>query len=104
MGQKVHPTGIRLGIVKDSNARWFPHGDTFANTLRSDIEIRKFALERLPEASSISKIIIERSGKNVKVIIRTAKPGVIIGKKGGDVEKLRVDLIKKIGCGVNIKK
>ncbi len=102
MGQKVHPTGIRLGIVKESNARWFPHGDTFANTLRSDIELREYVLKRLPESSSISKIIIERSGNNVKVIIRTAKPGVVIGKKGGDVEKLRVELNKKMGVNVNI--
>jgi small subunit ribosomal protein S3 len=102
MGQKVHPTGIRLGIIKDSNARWFPHGNSFANILKSDIELRKFVLKKLPESSSISKIIIERSGNNVKVIIRTAKPGVIIGKKGGDVEKLRVELNKKMGVNINI--
>lgn len=102
MGQKVHPTGIRLGIVKDSNARWYPHGASFANTLKSDIELRALVLKTLPEASSISKIIVERSGTNVKVIIRTAKPGVIIGKKGGDVEKLRLELNKKLGVNVNV--
>ena len=102
MGQKVHPNGIRLGIVKESNARWYPHGDSFANTLRSDIELREYVLKKLPESSSISKIMIERSGANVKVIIRTAKPGVVIGKKGGDVEKLRLELNKKMGLNVNI--
>jgi len=103
MGQKVHPTGIRLGIVKMSNARWYPHGDTFANTLRSDIEIREYVLKKLPEASSISKIIIERSGNNVKVIIRTAKPGVVIGKKGSDIERLKLELSRKIGINnINI--
>ena len=102
MGQKVHPNGIRLGIVKESNARWYPHGASFAQTLRSDIELRKYVLEKLPEPTSISRIIIERSGNNVKVIIRTAKPGIVIGKKGGDVEKLRLDLNKKLNLNVNI--
>jgi small subunit ribosomal protein S3 len=102
MGQKVNPNGIRLGIVKESNARWFPHGSSYAETLRSDIEIREYALKNLPEASSISKIIIERSGTNVKIIIRTAKPGVVIGKKGGDIEKLKLALSKKMGPNINV--
>jgi small subunit ribosomal protein S3 len=102
MGQKVHPTGIRLGIVRESNARWYPSGEKFADLLRSDIEIREMVSKSLPEASSISNIIIERTGRNVKVIVRTAKPGVIIGKKGEDVEKLRVKLSDKLKSNVHI--
>ena len=102
MGQKVHPIGIRLGITRGSNARWYPSGDKFADLLRSDIETREFVLKSLPEASSISNIIIERTGRNVKVIVRTAKPGVIIGKKGEDVDKLRVKLGERLKANVHI--
>lgn len=103
MGQKVHPTGIRLGITCASNARWFPPmGEKFADVLRSDIEIREYVIKMLPEASSISKVIIERTGRNVKVIIRTAKPGVIIGKKGEDVDKLRAKLSEKLKVNMHI--
>lgn len=102
MGQKVHPNGIRLGIIRESNARWYPSGEKFADVLRSDIEIRELVRKSLPEASSISGIIIERTGRNIKVIVRTAKPGVIIGKKGEDVDKLRVKLASMIKANVHI--
>jgi small subunit ribosomal protein S3 len=102
MGQKVNPTGMRLGITCESSARWYPSGEKFADLLRSDIEIREFVMKSLPEASSISKIIIERTGRNVKLIIRTAKPGVIIGKKGEDVDKLRVKLADNLKSNVHI--
>lgn len=102
MGQKVHPNGIRLGIIRESNARWYPSGEKFADVLRSDIEIRELVRKSLPEASSISGIIIERTGRNIKVIIRTAKPGVIIGKKGEDVDKLRVKIAAMIKANVHI--
>lgn len=102
MGQKVHPIGIRLGIVKKSNACWFPDTDTFAYTLKSDIEIRNYILKKLPEAASISKILIERTGKNIKIIVNTAKPGVVIGKKGVDIEKLRMELKDKLNATVHI--
>lgn len=102
MGQKVHPTGIRLGITCESNARWYPSGEKFADILRSDIEIREYVRKTLPEASSISNIIIERTGRNIKVIVRTAKPGVIIGKKGEDVDKLRVKLAERTKANVHI--
>lgn len=102
MGQKVHPIGIRLGITRDSNARWYPSGEKFADLLRSDIEIREMVRKSLPEASSISNIIIERTGRNVKVIVRTAKPGVIIGKKGEDVDKLRAKLSLQVKANVHI--
>lgn len=102
MGQKVHPTGIRLGIIRESNARWYPTGEKFADVLRSDIEIRELVRKHLPESSSIANIIIERTGRNVKIIVRTAKPGVIIGKKGEDVDKLRVKLSKTLNANVHI--
>ncbi len=102
MGQKVHPIGIRLGIVRESNARWYPSGEKFSDILRSDIEIREYVHKSLPEASSISNIIIERAGRNVKVLVRTAKPGVVIGKKGEDVERLRAKLSDKFKASVHI--
>ncbi len=102
MGQKVHPTGMRLGIIRESNARWYPSGEKFADVLRSDIEIRQYVRKYLPESSSISNIIIERTGRNVKVIVRTAKPGVIIGKKGEDVDKLRAKLAADLKANVHI--
>lgn len=102
MGQKVHPTGIRLGIIRESNARWYPSGEKFADVLRSDIEIRELVRKNLPEASSISNIIIERTGRNIKIIVRTAKPGVIIGKKGEDVDKLRNKLGTTLKANVHI--
>lgn len=103
MGQKVHPTGIRLGIIRESNARWYPPiGENFADILRSDIEIREYVRKSLPESSSISNVVIERTGRNIKVIVRTAKPGVIIGKKGEDVDKLRAKLSDKLKANVHI--
>lgn len=102
MGQKVHPTGIRLGIIRESNARWYPSGEKFADVLRSDIEIRETVHKSLPEASSISNVIIERTGRNVKVIVRTAKPGAIIGKNGKEVDTLRKQLSDKLKANVHI--
>ena len=102
MGQKVNPIGIRLGITRESNARWYPSGEKFADVLRSDIETREFVRKTLPESSSISNIIIERTGRSVKLIIRTAKPGMIIGKKGEDVDKLRVKLGERLKSNVHI--
>lgn len=98
MGQKVHPKGIRLGITCESSARWFPpSGQTMAELLKSDIEARAYLDKRIPEAAGVSDILIERTGKNVRLFIRTAKPGIIIGKKGEDIEKLRQDISKNMG-------
>lgn len=105
MGQKVNPTGIRLGITEKSKASWFPasgESETFADILQSDILIRQKVRKTLPESSSIGKIFIERTGKNVKIIIKTAKPGVIIGKKGEDVENLRKLLTEQLKATVHI--
>jgi len=102
MGQKVHPIGMRLGIVRDSNAKWFPHGESFASILKSDIEIREYVRKQLPESASISNIFIQRTGQSVKITIKTAKPGIVIGKKGEDIEKLRLAISKKINATVQI--
>lgn len=102
MGQKVNPIGIRLGFTKKSNSFWFPEGNTFAETLKNDLEIRKFILDNLPQSAAISKILIERISQNVKLTIKTAKPGIVIGKKGEDIERLRVKLGGFYGISVTI--
>lgn len=102
MGQKVNPIGIRLGFIKKSNAFWYPDGDSFANILKSDINIREYIKTHLSKNANISTILIERIGQNVKIIINAAKPGLIIGKKGEDVEKLKTYLNKLYNITVNI--
>ena len=101
MGQKVHPIGIRLGITKDWNARWYADSKNYADFLVSDVEIRNELNERLKHAS-ISKLNIERVANGIRVTIHTARPGVVIGKKGEDIEKLKQVLVKKTGLPVNI--
>jgi len=101
MGQKVHPTGIRLGIVKDWNATWYAEGGEFANNLESDIAIRSFLREKLKQAS-VSRITIERPPKRINVTIHTARPGIVIGKKGEDIEKLRNAVAKLAGVPAHV--
>lgn len=88
MGQKVHPHGIRLGIVKPWNSTWFANTQDFADNLEGDFKVRKFLNKALANAS-VSRIVIERPAKSIRVTIHTARPGIVIGKKGEDVEKLR---------------
>lgn len=102
MGQKVNPIGIRLGFTKKSNSFWYPDGDSFANILKSDLEIRDYIMKNLPRSSAVSKIFIERIGQNVKITINTAKPGIVIGKKGEDIEKLRLKISNTYGISVSI--
>ncbi len=90
MGQKTHPIGSRLGIIKTWDSRWFA-GKAYGEQLLEDISIRRTLKERLYHAG-VPKIEIERAGQNIRVIIHTARPGIIIGKKGSEVEKLRKDL------------
>ncbi|MGE0659125.1 MAG: 30S ribosomal protein S3 [Reyranellaceae bacterium] len=92
MGQKVNPIGLRLGINRTWDSRWFA-GKDYAGLLHEDIEIRDFLRKRLAQAG-ISRIIIERPAKKARVTIHSARPGVVIGKKGADIEKLRGDLAK----------
>ena len=101
MGQKVHPTGIRLGVVKDHNSVWYADSKNYAKNLISDLEVRDYVLKKL-DAASVSRVVIERPAQTARVIIHTARPGIVIGKKGEDVEKLRKELSAKMGVPVHI--
>ena len=92
MGQKVNPHGLRVGVIKDWDSRWFAEGD-FADNLVEDYNIRKFLKKKL-YASGVSGIEIERAADRVRVIIHTAKPGVVIGKQGAEIEKLKKEVVK----------
>lgn len=101
MGQKVHPTGIRLGIVKDWNSKWYAeHGD-YADNLYNDLQVREFLKKKLA-AASVSQIQIERPAKNARITIHTARPGIVIGKKGEDIDSLRATVSKMMGVPVHI--
>ncbi len=101
MGQKVHPTGIRLGIVKDWTSKWYADSKDYPDLLNNDLEVRDFLQKKLARAS-VSRIQIERPARNVRVTIHTARPGIVIGKKGEDIEKLRVEVGKMVGIPVHI--
>ena len=93
MGQKVNPHGLRVGIIKDWDSRWYADGKEFSDNLVEDYNIREFLKKRLYSAG-ISKIEIERSTDRVRVLVYTAKPGVVIGKGGAEIEKLKAELAK----------
>ena len=101
MGQKVHPTGVRVGIIKDWNSKWYADSKNFADYLIEDQKIRKFLKKKLYLAG-ISKIEIERTAKVVKVNLYTAKPGIVIGKGGAEVENIKNELVKLIGKDANL--
>ena len=96
MGQKVNPHGLRVGIIKYWDSKWYAEGEEFADNLVEDHEIRKFLKKKL-YASGISKIEIERASDRVRVTVYTAKPGVVIGQKGAEIDKLRKQLENKTG-------
>lgn len=100
MGQKTHPVGLRLGFNRTWNSRWYA-GKDYAKLLHEDVQIRKTVKERLYHAG-VSRIEIERSGDQTKVIIHTARPGIIIGRKGAEVDKLKASLEKQYGRQVYI--
>jgi len=95
MGQKVNPIGLRLGINRTWDSRWFADKE-YAGLLHEDLELRKYLEKRLAQAG-ISRVVIERPAKRARITIHTARPGVVIGKKGADIEKLRADLSKRTG-------
>ena len=101
MGQKVHPTGIRLGVIRDWNSVWYADGKDYADMLNTDLKVRNYLHKKLAQAS-VSKIKIERPAQNAKITIFTARPGIVIGKKGGDVEVLRRDVSEMMGVPVHI--
>jgi len=101
MGQKVHPTGIRLGIVKDWTSKWYADSKDYANFLLTDLKVRAFLKEKLA-AASVSRIQIERPAKNARITIHTARPGIVIGKKGEDIDKLRKIVSGMMGVPVHI--
>lgn len=101
MGQKVHPIGIRLGIVKDWSSKWFADSKNYADYLNMDIKVREHIKKALAHAS-VSKIQIERPANNARITIHTARPGIVIGKKGEDIESLRKDISKIMGVPVNV--
>ena len=96
MGQKVHPTGIRLGIVKDWTSKWYANSKQYPEFLNSDLEVRAFLKKKLSQAS-VSRIQIERTAGNANITIHTARPGLVIGKKGEDIERLRNVVTKMMG-------
>jgi small subunit ribosomal protein S3 len=101
MGQKVNPTGIRLGIVKKHTSVWYASGKDYADHLLQDMEIRDIVKKKLA-AASVSRVEIERPAQTARITIHTARPGIVIGKKGEDVEKLRSELTAKMGVPVHI--
>lgn len=105
MGQKINPIGFRLSVQKNWTSKWFSNSKNFAGLLLKDIEVRDYLKKKLAGAG-VSRIVIERPAKNAKITIYTARPGVVIGKKGEDIEKLRADLRIRMGLpdvGLNIE-
>jgi len=100
MGQKVHPTGFRLGIATDWTSKWYADSADFANYLEEDLKIREFLKKKLAQAA-VSRIQISRPAKAVSVTIHTARPGIIIGKKGEDIERLRVEVAALVSVHIN---
>jgi small subunit ribosomal protein S3 len=100
MGQKVHPVGIRLGISTDWNSKWYASSSDFPDLLNADLRVRSYLKKKL-ENANVSKIQIERPTRAAVITIHTARPGVVIGKKGADIEKLREEVAKLIGLHIN---
>lgn len=101
MGQKVHPTGIRLGIVKKHTSTWYASKGEYADKLFTDLKVREFIRSQLASAS-VSRVDIERPANTARVTIHTARPGIVIGKKGEDVERLRAQISNLMGVPVHI--
>ncbi len=101
MGQKVHPTGIRLGIVKDFTSRWYANSKDYPVFLHQDLTVRDYIQKKLAHAS-VSRVQINRPANNAHITIHTARPGIVIGKKGEDIDLLRKDVSKMMGIPVQI--
>ncbi len=101
MGQKIHPTGFRLAVTRDWSSRWFANSQNFATMLNEDVRVRDYLKKRLAHAS-VGRVLIERPAKNARVTVFSARPGVVIGKKGEDIDQLRGDLQKIMGVPVHV--
>lgn len=101
MGQKVQPNGIRLGVIRDWNARWYAPNKQYARNLAVDMQVRNYFKRRLSNAA-VSKVSIERPANNLNVTIHTARPGIVIGKKGEDIERMRRDIRRLTDLPVQI--
>jgi small subunit ribosomal protein S3 len=101
MGQKVHPTGIRLGIVKDWTSKWYADSKHYADLLNNDLEVRNFLKKKLSQAS-VSRIQIDRPANNAHITVHTARPGLVIGKKGEDIDALRSEVSSMMGIPVHM--
>ncbi|MEW5707721.1 30S ribosomal protein S3 [Pelomicrobium sp. G1] len=101
MGQKIHPTGFRLAVLRNWTSRWYANDKNFPVMLNEDIKVRDHLRQKLAHAA-VSKIVIERPAKNAKITIHSARPGVVIGKKGEDIEMLRTELQRLMGVPVHV--
>ena len=101
MGQKIHPTGFRLSVTRDWSSRWFANSKSFPSMLREDIAVRDYLKKKLAHAS-VGRVVIERPAKNARVTVFSARPGVVIGKKGEDIEQLKIDLQRRMGVPVHV--
>lgn len=101
MGQKIHPTGFRLAVNKDWSSKWFAKSNEFATILKQDIDVREYLRKRLAGAS-VGRVVIERPAKSARITIYSARPGVVIGKKGEDIEILKRDLQNLLGVPVHV--
>ncbi|HMW78280.1 MAG TPA: 30S ribosomal protein S3, partial [Rhodocyclaceae bacterium] len=96
MGQKIHPTGFRLAVTKNWSSRWYANSKDFPGMLNEDTKVREYLKRKLAHAS-VGRVLIERPAKNARVTVYSARPGVVIGKKGEDIEALRSDLQRIMG-------
>ena len=101
MGQKIHPTGFRLAVSRNWASRWYAGNKAFAGKLAEDLQVREFLKKRLKNAA-VGRVLIERPAKNARITIYSARPGVVIGKKGEDIERLKVELTKMLGVPVHV--
>ena len=101
MGQKIHPTGFRLAVTRNWGSRWFATGSDFATMLNEDLKVRAHLKKKLAHAS-VSRVVIERPAKNARITVFSARPGVVIGKKGEDIEKLKAELQSIMGVPVHV--
>jgi len=101
MGQKIHPTGFRLSVTRDWSSRWFASSASYSEMLLADLRVREFLLKKLSHAS-VSRVVIERPAKNARVTVFSARPGIVIGKKGEEIEALKVELQRRMGVPVHV--